>query len=129
MKLSELLPSGPELDALIAERVLGWRRSPHVANQWNVPLEDPKGAYIELSGLSPFSKNMDSAWCVVERMSALGFIIEIAQYGIFDSGSEWYAHFDEKSSRGGRGGHGQDKSVSMAICYAALYALGVWKLP
>lgn len=126
---NDLLLPGPELDALVAEKVMGWSKSKRIAGEWTVPLPDEPTIIMEIKVTPRFSNEMDSAWCVVKRMSELGFHITIEQYGIFEASSEWFVYFDEPPKRGGRKGSGQDRWAPKAICYAALYALEIWRLP
>lgn len=58
------LVAGVELDALVAEKVFGWRRATY---GW---IDPDRGPYIEPA---PFSTSIASAWLVVEKMRERGF--------------------------------------------------------
>lgn len=66
-----ILPAGPELDALMAEKVMGWKRGSLAPQIWYE--RDPEGAYRlhrHSDGWKP-STEIANAWEVVERMSRL----------------------------------------------------------
>jgi len=67
------LPAGPALDALVAERVLGWTRStdPRCLGWWNDPTD--LGRPVSPNWLPAYSTDIAAAWAVVEHMRARGF--------------------------------------------------------
>ena len=71
------MKAGRELDALIAEKVMGWRRTTiWVANEETECLIGPDG--IRYYNQYPhYSTNIADAWKVVEKMGKLDYIVEI----------------------------------------------------
>lgn len=58
------LPAGRELDALVAEKVMGWRRLPDTP-EWGVPPDYTTGGAL---GWRPYSTDIAAAWEVVEKL-------------------------------------------------------------
>lgn len=128
-----------ELDALVAEKVMGMWREPwndESAHWWQKHSDGTSKmhANVNLLGswtshfnaLPKFSTTLDAAWLVVEEMRRRGwdFILEVVhdksrihpKAGIFDA---------QFSSRDGEGQAYTDDTPSRAICLAALKALQV----
>jgi len=118
---------GPELDALIAEKVMGWSQSTHPKTKpgWLAPPDNLEGLY-DPSWIKPYSTDISVAWQVVERMEKRGrWIIEVRlnafkasflySLGLTPAGPtrEFY----------GDSGVGAE-SMPHAICLAALKAVG-----
>lgn len=115
---------GRELDALVAEKVMGWRvvREPQDDGYGGPPLPKPflwaigdgtPAVFREGQEPQPWSPSRDiaAAWEVVEKVSGSYFILD------FDSGY-WSAEFSP-SGMGMRG-----TTAPHAICLAALKAVG-----
>lgn len=126
MKVAEL-EAGPELDAQIAEKVMGL----HVEWRKGVPLwvgkDLPGSPYVLEDGLfghniDRYSKDIASAWQVFEKMQRRGWGPEIWGRSAVSMGvrvriyvPEAYLFLEEESD-----------SISLAICRAALKAT-MWK--
>lgn len=106
------LPAGPEMDRLIAEKVMGWTLNED--GNWI----DGEGEYRypspeSFAGLSAFgpSTNIAHAWQVVERMR------EIIRPSIeYVDGLGWRADFETS--------YGWGETAPLAICRAAIAAMG-----
>lgn len=82
------LPAGRELDALVAEKVMGWTfqtfpegACPEVRH-WHrtspIPEErSPEWAASFIGACPPFSTDIAAAWTVVEKLRSLGFGVVI----------------------------------------------------
>lgn len=104
-----------ELDLMVAEKVMGWKRS--FDDGWNTPAE----GWVGFVG-ARFSTDISAAWKVVEKM------LENHRYGMqlfnvgtkawsckfFSGGKEWWNCDD---------GMCYDHSAAHAICLAALRAV------
>lgn len=101
------LKAGLELDQLVAEKVMGWRRVPQIA-------ETPC-----------YSTSIAAAWRVIDRMAVLGYHARIDTP--FTPGDPYWVGFTTHGCSGwnGRPDH-QDKgeTVGEAACKAALAAVG-----
>jgi len=94
------LPSGRELDSLVATRVMGWKLERHSMPEWvgknSMALGyDDRGRHL-LSSLPEFSQNIRDAWEVLEK-SPKGWASQIhrtldgrwcCQYGLSESYAE-----------------------------------------
>ena len=104
-----------ELDALIAEKVMGWKFI-------------KKHSWLRPNGvkhiLHPFSRSFENAWAVVEKMQSFGYTFEICDYGdTKEYGVEFHKYVGgdiewERYSVA-------NKDVKIAICLAALKAKGI----
>lgn len=114
--MSELV-AGRELDALVAERVLGHTvvRPENPLDEWE---EWDDGFYSGAPRLRPYSTHIAAAWQVVEKLTAdrwhFGFGCD--PDGIWHC---WVGATTEKT----------DKSAPLAICRAALSALAALEAP
>lgn len=116
------LPAGPELDALVAERVLGWGNV-HIA--WSqvrgIPPQyadkQPPDRTINFPGMG-WSLVISSAWDVVEAMERRGYSTNLHSH-VDGSGRRWTAEFWEHVENTDMG-HGD--TAPLAICRAALAA-------
>lgn len=61
---------GPEMDVLVAEKVMGWRRVPSRPGRWTVPGAPPEANYP--SAVPPFSTSPLDAFEVVEKLRGEG---------------------------------------------------------
>lgn len=135
--------AGRDLDALIAEKVMGWHRGkggaiagPGTGYEWPAYWHDDAGAQqapcIEdrFAGIVPWSPstNIADAWLVVERMRALGWHCEVGTHFIDDStwwarfGRGYYDRYDDHFEQDYM--QADDTSPMAAICRASLEAIG-----
>jgi len=106
---------GRELDALVAEKVMGWIKRPKGAGTAHLWISSDKQAFHE-SELPAYSTDIAAAWQVVEKLTRrddkLFFTLETPI-----SGSAWECWFSGEWAEG--------ETASHAICLAALKAVGV----
>lgn len=123
------LPAGPELDALVAERVLGWTRlhqdvddcsfyglapdEAEHAKKWN--------REAVLFECNTWSADRGAAWEVVEAMEARGYHLQLTDEWM--SYPRWRAEFRSLATT--RPGYTLEKAdtAPLAVCRAALAAL------
>jgi hypothetical protein len=117
--------AGRELDALVAEKVMGFHK--HHAHDYyiNVPDEEwdnnndaPFPYYWPQWGFPPYSTSIADAWLVVEKLRE-NFDGIVLAYRNGDTGKEWRVEFNTE--------HGWSaeyaETAPMAICLAALEAI------
>lgn len=107
------LPAGPELDRLIAEKVMGWTFEAELGNYW---LEDGTDVCRVLIGGHEYwrpSTNIAHAWEVVEHLRP-DKIIRLS-----DDVDRWVAFFVFAGWRG----QFNAPTAPLAICRAALAAV------
>lgn len=131
-------PAGRELDALVAEKVMGCRvqhwsgyNSPGtyrcgcgVVCAYPHGVKDREG---QLDGdLAYYSTDIAAAWEVVEKLRERGLHLDInnrqACDGVDDMGGAWWAEF--ASADYAVGGQAFADTAPLAICRAALAAVG-----
>ena len=128
------MEAGRELDALVAEKVMGWVLNRHEFGSElpGGPLKSlgiaPDGSHI--MGLPHFSTNISAAWEVVERLDALGYWFQgrtrFDNEGEHDDGC--WAGFTPHLTTGWNGQpdhYTNAPSMPHAICLAALKAVGI----
>lgn len=126
----DALPAGRELDALVAERVMGWQLVPAVNGIESPWWWDANGPVHSMDksdwrgGWYP-STNIAAAWEVVERMGADGWDAELDQFHNFMH--IWDACFRKLDNRD-QGQWlelrtGRADAAPLAICRAALKAV------
>jgi hypothetical protein len=119
--------AGPDLDALVAEKVMGWRKVPRrVINDrdlgpgwWHPTKGDPESPNPGASAFPPPSYTTDiaAAWDVVETLNKKG--IYLWAVGQEDSFPGWSADF----GRNHQSAHvAWGETAPLAICRAALKA-------
>jgi hypothetical protein len=120
------MKSGRELDALVAEKVMRWKRVPSAMQGWSVGWEIPEGSRFAPGWalFTPgFSTSIEAAWEVVERIKAIGCVdiqvlhggtyqVQIDRYG---ASAGWDSAFVEST---------EGESAPHAICLAALKSIG-----
>ena len=109
---------GRELDALVAEKVMGlrfvWRSQltdhyGYNAGVWTIPT---KWGTMDLTEEPPrYSTDIAAAWEVVEKMREDGFLV-----ALYRSAGAWIADTNP--------GYGKSDTAPHAICLAALRAVG-----
>ena len=109
-----------ELDALVAEKVMGWRKD---GGMWvRAEGRTPDGwDYASRSVLPNFTESIQWAWQIIEKVRARKdfalFNLDLVPSGLGDA---WDARFMMRN-----GPHyASDNSAAKAICLAALKALG-----
>jgi hypothetical protein len=123
------MEAGRELDALVAEQVMGWKRETYSFNNWR----DGKVESMELSGLMgpdglrevdqfPFySTDIAAAWEVVEKLEEENIArLELTRLG-WDWQKTWRVSFFTTAVSEGAIVEGD--IVPLTICRAALLAL------
>ena len=108
---------GPEMDAIVAENVMGWRWT-HASEgggpTWHGSPPEPNDLddiSKDHSSVPPYSTNIAAAWTILEK-APLGELRRL--------GDRWGACL-----YGGGGGYILGATVPEAICRAALKAVGV----
>ena len=109
---------GPELDALVAEKVMGWRMddNKHLNLAWD-PKRSPNDG---LRCIPDYSTDIAAAWEVVEKLDTLA----LSRGDIADI-SVWVAQFVTEGPGYPVNIQAIAKTPTHAICLAALKAVGV----
>lgn len=117
------LKPGRELDALVAEKVMGWVYHP----EWNKLAErvygdEPGLFYLRDRELPRYSENMSAVWEVVEKLNSLGWLISIGNGYYRGLGGKVAVQFKPENQ------NAHDiviaETAPHAICLAALKAEG-----
>jgi hypothetical protein len=112
----QAMKAGRELDALIAEKVMGWVLPPHSSVVGQMWVETPSGRVHPK--LPEFSSNISDAWQVVEKMKEIGYMMWLEQEGVYQCvffrGLGYQVHDYSVAS-----------SAPLAICLAAIKAKGI----
>ena len=127
------LPAGRDLDALIAEKVMGWTIT---APNWGHreifppfdPPEDPDDqctSHSVAADIPHYSTDISAAWEAVETMGYRPFSVfsSLVSTGPAVDGKipcrwEWFCYFDDPAFPG------QAETAPLAICRAALKTVG-----
>ncbi len=123
------MKAGRELDALVAEKVMGWSDVGEITIGMTVYVAGhrPEG---EQTVVPSYSTDIAAAWTVVERMRELGWRMLLENWV---SSDDAYAAFFHPQDRYRYGNHigVTDDTAPVAICRAALRAVGVevWEDP
>ena len=113
------LEAGRELDALVAEKVMGWRRKTYWAcNEETVGLFPPNGPFDEHDQYPEYSIDMNAALLVMEQVRSLGWWPTLDYLKYWDNVSYWFATFRNVNENGYLDNH--DASPAVAICRAAI---------
>jgi len=110
------LEAGRELDALVAEKVMGWKKLNDTGLSWRSPDEG-------FSNLPYFSTDISAAWQVVEKMRETRWI-EV--HSTIDG--EWAAFYTPIGTTDMNQAiheYAKASTAPLAICRAALKAKGV----
>ena len=114
----DTLSAGHEMDALVAEHIMGWERQ---GSGWNVngsiSWPDPEGNTTPLAWVKdfPFSSDIAAAWQVVEKLILDNKLFELEFYQeSVDSRPRWGAAFGIESYA---------DTAPLAVCRAALKAV------
>lgn len=128
------LKPGPELDALVAEKVMQWKKDTSLTNVWYT-------TDIHQSVLLDFSTSIEAAWEVVEKITTewggqndtgtTGFGLGFQLFYREEHSEEFYEAIFVSTccappyENMRDVGTGKSKSAPHAICLAALKAVGV----
>lgn len=139
---------GRELDAAVAERVMGWEwftavnvnvlvppeHHWRVQRSWRIPgkhgeeddidsarFYDSRNGGKQAPVVPAYSTNIAAAWLVVEELTAHGLRLSLDMFG----GDPWWAEFADE--RWERGAQATAPTAPEAICRAALAAMEVTK--
>jgi len=125
--------AGRELDALVAEKVMGWRDVTdrrHNDGKWT-GLYDVDDSHSVIDDLPYYSIDISAAWQVVSRMRALGYELDLHHkhlncYGKPDPRcTHTHAIFRGNTRDKTHDGGALETDPAHAICRAALRACGV----
>ena len=120
------LQAGPELDALVAEKVMGWGKRDEIT------FEDRGGnryttwndGHFKNPDLPAFSVRIQDALLVEDEMERRGFWMSLKSP--FVKNAPWHAGFTERGTTGWNGRldfRGSADTPALAICRAALQAM------
>jgi hypothetical protein len=129
------LTAGRELDAMVAEKVMGWQRelgSFAGTQTWHpevVSLVRPSpsgyrrhpttGDLTYFGGIPSYSTDISAAWLIVERMRGLGWLMLLDDCDPFGFRCVWQTTSPDLTDVVGDGA-----TAPLAICRAALAAVG-----
>lgn len=124
------LEAGPELDRLVAEKVMGWTFIDRKIPSW----QDEHGDYRFIGQVFQPSIQIAHAWEVVEHMQSKGFVPNVRGPGVYTVGDGYYKHDEwfvglqsgamEAAAVYEQEGEAHAPTAPLAICRAALAALG-----
>lgn len=119
------LPAGPELDALVAEQVLGWTRvCIRNVGLWGCRPEHTYELHGDLAPVPDYSTKMAAAWLVVAAMVAKGHSVDIDNRRQHRKRSmPWTVAFAWPDMHHQADPREAAKTAPLAICRAALRAL------
>lgn len=112
------LPAGPELDALVATKVLGWRKTIPGELYWTdrkEPVKTLAPVKCEVSKWSP-STRIDHAWEVMEKLGSL----QVSKF----TNDRWHACRTQDGDWDCCDWYSIADTAPLCICYAALRAVG-----
>ena len=114
------MPAGREMDALVAEKVMGWRLDASCGySTWMGGKADSRGMRWTIDGWKP-SADIAAAWGVVEKVR------EEFRYVSVTAGNGWSCSaWDVEKAKRLREVHAFADTAPLAICRAALLAVGV----
>ena len=107
-----------ELNALVAERVMGLRVDPDDCGCTDCIL----GETLNSLTLPDYCNDIAAAWSVVDKMESLYYECEVYQGSAF---CERQAKFWKSDNQGDSLSYATSESLPRAICLAALKAVGV----
>jgi len=123
------MQAGRKLDVLVAEKVMGWEDI-HFDKNGNCFGKPPKDfpQQCSIHQVPHFSTNIMSAWRVVEKFSEYGWFATVCR---FPCSSGANVHLQKVLSDGTPSNDKpiqvQEKTAPLAICLAALKAVGAVK--
>jgi hypothetical protein len=116
------MKAGYELDAVVAEKVMGWKKVGYSAGGGGFATPDNKRWVFKIprygvtQDIPEFSTRIAAAWTVVEKLQEMGFNFAIASI----RPNPWVASISEENLKWGSS---EAETVPMAICLAALEAV------
>jgi hypothetical protein len=115
------IEAGRELDAMVAEKVMGLETGASGDNAWILGdalyvIDDGHAAV-----LPHYSTDIAAAWLVVEKMRADGWHFELSDRDAVDEQPFWVEFATKEYERGGQS---WQAAAPHAICLAALKAVG-----
>lgn len=122
---AKLPEAGWELDALVAEKVMGWHplTSDVPPNAWSTPLGVISWATSSYRSFQP-SVDIAAAWQVVEK-TGMHIFNRAFPYGARDNSKErWHAAFGMCDDFGCAASCANAETAPLAICIAALRRVG-----
>lgn len=114
------LDAGRELDALVAERVMGWKRMGD--DFWQDSHGKPRTLSSTSFGSFAPSTDIAAAWEVVEHMPSRGLLPQVGASALEGGGVEWYCWLLDTRTGETVEGQGFADDAPLAICRAALDA-------
>lgn len=125
-QVSNLPPPGRDLDALVAQIVMGYNVQYHVLEGKAIKLEEGKnvGKFMKIPN---YSTNIADAWDIVKKIMSTHFEDVFSLLGPSDESNKWFAGF-EKKWHGNKYGSNIDnvytreggETAPHAICLAAI---------
>jgi len=117
--------AGRELDALIAEKVMGWHNNeanPSQPGMWGINDYREDGTPVLMPDFPAYSEDIAAAWEVVEKIKRNGFKLQFD----YDTWIAYWSHEDFLcGSEEALEPFGRADTAPHAICLAALKAVGV----
>lgn len=133
MKIADM-PAGQQLDALVAEKVMGWRWYPCALNDAQKILAPSREASDTVRigqgvmGLVPdFSTDIAAAWPVLEKLAEQGLRVELHDCRPDEGAQSWRVLFSGADTR--TVAYAYASTPMLAICRAALLAVGLTEVP
>lgn len=117
--LGGAMKPGRELDSLVAEKVMGWRKDSD--GDWERPSKDAIDGWYP-DHLFPYSTDIAAAWEVVEKLTAQ-FGDDFTIWSIWSRENKIRARFNRGESRT-YAAQADAPTAPHAICLAALKAVG-----
>lgn len=113
------LPAGSELDRLVAEKVMGWKRSKSDRRYWwcDPGFHGDTPHSLEVSRTPKFSSEIDAAWAVFEMFKGRGW--DVGWHAAYGSGPGWFVLDGNDYDFHSLSGNGCEHAA-IAICRAAL---------
>lgn len=127
--MSDELKAGRELDALVAERVMGWTVNRTNDRHWHTVGPTGRERHILIgrdccAGQHDYdshafmpSTDIASAWLVVEKLNATGWLCDLFRNQMM---THWHVAFAKDHTDS----FVNDASAPLAVCLAALKAVG-----
>ena|SRR5258706_9749470 len=112
-----------EIDALVAEKLMGWKKYPANSPENKMDFDQWVGEdqrVVPQTEPPPYSTNISDAWIVVEKMKK-DWLILIDN----DKSGKWDAFFKHMTAEDKSYTSFNQESAPMAICLAALKSFGV----
>ena len=127
--MSEILTAGPDLNALVAETVMGWTPITHYGERgtgfWSTTGSESDGPWIADEQIPAYSTDISAAWEIVERLRLAGCTVRLCGEPAADLRWNWRCTVTGMA-KGYESGiwSGSADTPALAICLAALRVLG-----